>query len=179
MDKTKWIILTYTLPKEPSRPRVAIWRALKKAGAVNLQQSIWVLPDTENHRLTFRKICLNIDENGGETLVMEGVFYEEEHENRVKALFRQMRDEEYAEFIDECGKYLAEIRKEIDTEKFTFAELEEEEGEFEKLSAWHAKIAARDLFGASLREQADDSLKRIGSAFDGFSQKVYEHETAG
>lgn len=32
--KTRWLILTYHLPREPSRPRVAVWRMLKSLGTL-------------------------------------------------------------------------------------------------------------------------------------------------
>jgi len=178
MDKIKWIVLTYTLPAEPSRPRVAVWRALKKIGAVNIQQSMWVLPDYAEHLSALRKICQDIEAAGGEALLMESVFYEDEHAQRVMNLFNRIRDEEYTEFIEESGKYLREIQKEIDREKFIFAELEEEEAEFEKLSAWFVKITARDLFHASQSDAAMEKRRQIETAISGYSQMVYEHETS-
>jgi len=93
MDKTKWIVLTYSLPTEPSRPRVAIWRALKKIGAVNIQQSMWVLPDHADHLAALRKICLDIEAGSGEALLMESVFYEDAHALRVMDLFNKVRDD--------------------------------------------------------------------------------------
>jgi hypothetical protein len=176
MDDMKWIVLTYTLPAEPSRPRVAVWRALRKAGAVSIQQSMWALPDCEDHVRTLRKICAEIEANRGEALMMESTFFEKEHERRVTELFSRMRDEEYSEFIEECGKYLKEIEKEIAREKFTFAELEEEEAEHEKLTAWFKKIEARDLFGASLREKAVAQNQMISEAIENYSKLVFEHD---
>ena len=32
MEKNEWIALNYTLPREPSRVRVSVWRHLKKIG---------------------------------------------------------------------------------------------------------------------------------------------------
>ena len=39
-----WILLTYRLPSEPCRYRVAVWREQRKVGAVPLQQATWALP---------------------------------------------------------------------------------------------------------------------------------------
>jgi len=178
MDRIKWIVLTYTLPTEPSRPRVAIWRALKKIGAVNIQQSMWVLPDQGDHLAALQKICRDIEANGGESLLMESVFYEDAHAQRVTALFNRMRDDEYGEFIHECEKYLREIQREIEKEKFTYAELEEEEAEFEKLSAWFARLLDRDLFHASLQDNAAGMRRQIEAVIEGYSQQVFDHETA-
>ena len=42
-----WQIITYRLPKEPSRHRVAVWRELRRLGAVSLQQGTWAVPAGE------------------------------------------------------------------------------------------------------------------------------------
>ena len=42
-----WRLLIYRLPKEPSRHRVAVWRELRRAGAVALQQATWAAPRGE------------------------------------------------------------------------------------------------------------------------------------
>ncbi len=47
MSPTDWIVINYTLPREPSRVRVSLWRKLKKVGAINIQQSMWILPMTD------------------------------------------------------------------------------------------------------------------------------------
>ncbi|MGE5678529.1 MAG: Chromate resistance protein ChrB, partial [Pseudomonadota bacterium] len=49
MQRHKWLIINYNLPTEPSRHRVATWRGLKKMGAVNIQQSMWILPEDEGN----------------------------------------------------------------------------------------------------------------------------------
>ncbi len=41
-----WLLLAYTLPPEPSRMRVSIWRRLRKLGAVYMEEGFWVLPNT-------------------------------------------------------------------------------------------------------------------------------------
>jgi tRNA G26 N,N-dimethylase Trm1 len=130
--KIKWIVINYNLPTEPSRPRVAIWRGLKKIGAVNVQQSMWVLPYNKENYSALEKISQDIELNNGETLLMESKFFDDRHEERVIALVNQKRNEEYLEFINECEKYLRELEKEITIKKFTFAELEEEEEELQK-----------------------------------------------
>ena len=43
---TSWIVLAYRVPNEPSRHRVALWRELRRAGALSLQQATWALPTT-------------------------------------------------------------------------------------------------------------------------------------
>lgn len=176
MKKIKWIIINYNLPTEPSRHRVAIWRGLKKLGAVNLQQSMWVLPYNEQNYDALKQMTREIESNNGEALLMESVFFEEKHEERVISLFNNLRDEEYTEWSNECEKYLKEIEKEIANEKFTFAELEEEEAELEKLISWYKKIEIRDIFNSSDAEKAKGMLIQIKRAYEDYSEMVCAKE---
>jgi len=172
MTKIDWLVLNYNLPTEPSRHRVAIWRGLKKIGAMNIQQSMWLLPNNEENYLALQKISQDIESNDGESLLMKSIFFEEKHEERVISLFNNIRDEEYMELIRECEKYLKEIEKEIAIEKFTFPELEEEEAEFEKLFSWYKKIQARDLFNSSNQNEAIEIIDKIKKAFENYSEMV-------
>jgi hypothetical protein len=174
MVKKDWLIINYNLPTEPSRHRVAIWRRLKKIGAINIQQSMWILPNNEENYLVLQKISQDIESNEGESLLMKSIFFEEKHEERVISLFNSIRDEEYMELIRECDKYLKEIEKEIIIEKFTFPELEEEEAELEKLLSWYKKIEARDLFDASNRNEAIKIIDKIKEAYENYSEMVYK-----
>lgn len=175
MGKRKWLVLNYNLPTEPSRHRVSIWRRLKKLGAVNVQQSMWVLAYNEDNYAALLKISQDIESSNGEALLMESVFFEQQHEDRVISLVNNIRNEEYKEYINECEKYLVEIEKEISIEKFIFAELEEEEEELEKLISWYCKIEARDIFHSSQGNTAKVKLEQIKKAFEEFSELVYNH----
>lgn len=177
MEKRKWIVLNYNLPTEPSRYRVAVWRTLKKLGAANIQQSMWVLCYNEENYIALQKISGEIEANSGEALLMECVFFDEKHEERVISIFNNIRDEEYQEFVEKCEDFLKEIKKEISIEKFTFAELEEEEEELQKLISWYEKIETRDTFHSSGGDTAKGMLKQIHKNFEEYSELVYKHNS--
>lgn len=174
MEKRKWLVLNYNLPTEPSRPRVAVWRKLKKLGAVNIQQSMWIMIYNDENYGILKDLSQDIETDNGTSFLMECVFYDEKHEDRIVLIYNEMRNEEYKEFISECKKYLKEIEKEISIKKFTFAELEEEEEELEKLKSWHEKIVNRDLFHSSLNIEANEFLIKINSSFELYSEMVYK-----
>jgi len=176
MEKIKWLIINYNLPSEPSRYRVAVWRGLKKLGAINIQQSMWVLPSSESNYSSLQKISQEIESNMGEALLMESEFIEQKQEERIVSIFNTVRDDEYQECIHECEKYIKEIEKEIAKEKFTFAELEEEEAELEKLSSWYKQIEGRDTFKASRENQAKEIVTVIRTIFENYSEMVYNKE---
>lgn len=175
MEKSNWLVINYNLPTEPSRYRVATWRALKKIGALNIQQSMWVLAYNEENYNALNKISEDIEANNGEAFLMECAFFNKRHEDKLISLFNEIRGEEYREFIDECEKYLREIKKEITIEKFTFAELDEEEEELQKLSSWFDKIKARDIFNSIEGNMAENMLDRIKKSFEEYSELVYNY----
>lgn len=176
MEKRKWLVINYNLPTEPSRLRVAAWRRLKKLGAVNIQQSMWILPHNNDYYSALKIISQEIESNnGGEALLMQCVFFDQNHEQRIIANFNNVRDEEYKEFIDKCKDYFNELEKEIAIKKFTFAELEEEEEELDKLLSWHAKIQSRDIFHSSQSDCARGKLDQVKKAFENYSDMVYQY----
>ncbi|MDX9774724.1 MAG: hypothetical protein RBT40_02085 [Petrimonas sp.] len=175
MEKRKWLVINYNLPTEPSRHRVSTWRNLRKLGALNIQQSMWVLVDNEENHSALQDLSQYIESNQGEVLLMESVFFAAKHEEKVISLFTSMRNEEYTEYIHECDKYFKELEKEISIEKYTFAELEEEEEELQKLISWYQKIKARDVFNASEGNTAKERTEQIKKAFEDYSEAVYKH----
>jgi hypothetical protein len=64
-----WVLLTYTLPREPSAPRVALWRKLKKLGAVLAHDAVWTLPATPATREQMRWLAQEIREAAGDAQV--------------------------------------------------------------------------------------------------------------
>lgn len=176
MDPVCWLMINYRLPSEPSRPRVAVWRALKRLGAVSIQQSAWVLSMSDENRSVLLGLCQEIEAAKGECLLMQGACFRPEDERRIIALFNSVRNAEYGELVQECAKYLKEIDKEIGNQKLIYPELEEEEAEYEKLAAWYARIEARDFYNAEGGVAARAMLQQIGKAYDGFSELVYAHE---
>jgi hypothetical protein len=70
--KRSWMVLHYQLPREPSAPRVSIWRKLKKLGAVLVNDTLWVLPENNRTREHFRWLAASILEHGGQASVWAG-----------------------------------------------------------------------------------------------------------
>ncbi|MGH8894932.1 MAG: Chromate resistance protein ChrB, partial [Actinomycetes bacterium] len=43
-DTGEWVLLTYRLPREPSTPRIAVWRRLRRLGVAQLADGVVALP---------------------------------------------------------------------------------------------------------------------------------------
>jgi len=173
LENNEWVALCYTMPREPSRVRVSVWRRLKKIGSVNLQQSLWVMPYTKENEKLFDEIKEDIIGNNGEAFIMRSIV-DEENKKAIMEKFNAARNEEYQEVIEECEAYFTEIDKEIARENFTFGEIEENEEELNKLKEWYEKVLKRDFYGAPLKEKAAEMLNRCEKDLEKFCDKVYE-----
>ena len=168
-----WRLITYRLPAEPSRHRVAVWRELRRLGAVALQQGTWAVPDGEPFDTGFGQVLDSINAAGGQPVVLT-VADDEANATQLEALFTEQREAEWTEFLADCGKYEAELAGEVAKGKLTLAELDEEEQSLERLRRWYRAIRARDLFGAPSAPAAEQRLKECTEALESFADKVYQ-----
>jgi DNA-binding transcriptional regulator PaaX len=168
-----WHIITYRLPKEPSRHRVAVWRELRHLGAVSLQQGTWAIPGGEGFDEGFAHVVRTIDAAGGQPVTVR-VADDDHSMAQLERLFTEQRDLEWQEFLADCDKYEAELAREVKNRKFTLAELDEEEQSLERLRRWYRTIRARDLFGAPNAAGAERRLKDCTEALEHYAELVYQ-----
>ncbi len=169
----KYLFILYSLPSKPSRIRVAAWRAMKKLGALNVQQSLWMLPQYPGVDQEIAKITETIENDGGNVSIVAGEFVYGKED--IIAKFNQEREQEYTELLSYCQSFHKEIRTETENENFTFTELEENEEEFNKLTGWFEKIKKRDCFNSSIGNAAAKEIVKCKSELQEFAQKIYKH----
>jgi len=169
----QWLVLSVRVPAQPSRHRVAIWRELRRVGALSIGQGCWALPDVQTMNAAVDRVRDMAERGGGEALVVVGAGRTEQDGACLVALFTADRTAEWVEFLADCKKFDAEIDKEIRTRKFTLAELEEEEQSLERLRRWHRDIRTRDVFGAPNSAEADQQLKHCGERLEEYTEQVF------
>lgn len=94
-----WVLLVYTLPREPSAPRVAVWRKLKKLGAVLAHDAVWTLPETPVTREQVRWLAQEVREAGGDTQVWIASGEQPEQDARLVAVFIDRAEGNYQEIL--------------------------------------------------------------------------------
>ena len=169
-----WVVLTYRVPQEPSRHRVAIWRELRRAGAVSLQQATWALPLHPATDATIDRVLALVERAEGEALVFTSRPRDQAMAASIEDQFLEGREAEWREFVRECDKFDAEIAREVASEKFTAAELDEEEQNLERLQRWYRELRARDVLGAPSASDAELRLKSSAERLEGFAQQVFD-----
>lgn len=168
-----WILLIYRLPSDDSRARVAVWRELRRSGALHVQQSVVTVPDVDDFRDDVEQLRSVLTDVGGQLTAMRAEPLAPGDDDRLLAAWNQARDDEYRELTGQCAKYLAEIDHEFEIEKFTLAELDEEEAEIDKLRRWHERIRRHDVHGAAGGQAAVSAMREAEAAFTRFSDAVY------
>jgi hypothetical protein len=172
-----WLLLIYTVPTQPSRLRAAIWRDLKKAGAVYLRDGVGVLPSRPDTTAIFREIADRIVEFGGEATLVEDARLPIERAATIVEQARTARAEEYAEIARDAEGFLEHVAREREHRVFTFAEVEELEADLTKLRRWATQIRARDHFEAGAAGRLDELLDRGEEALAAFAEETFDHET--
>ncbi|MCL2419182.1 MAG: hypothetical protein FWD04_07810 [Conexibacteraceae bacterium] len=171
----RFLLLVYRMPAKPTAGRVAVWRNLKKMGAVYLQDSACVIPDTAALRRELSPILERLDAGGGRYHLLPLRTLPPDEEQKLIDLFVQQSAGHYREIIEDCEvNFVKEIEFEHFRENFTYEEAEEIRMDFEKLSTWFDRVRERDWFGAPNREDAITWLKRCEELLEGFEEKVFE-----
>ena len=138
---SKWLILVYRIPREPTAGRVFIWRKLKQLGAVALQDAAWVLPQTSRTREQFQWLAAEISELKGEAVLWEA---EQLYATDTEALRRQ--------FIEPIEVEYREI----------LLALKKKDRDLAALSKRFQEARTRDYFASDLGRQTRDKLLASG-----------------
>lgn len=178
-NNLNWLLFLPQLPTSPSNLRVLVWRRLRNAGATALQNGVWVLSHTPQSELLLENLSKEIEGQGGGSLLLNASPLDPKQNEEIIERFRTDRDQEYSEFCERCGEFLAEIEKETRCQKFTFAELEENEDDLHKLTGWLRKIQGRDFFKGHQALPAAIKLAECQEALKKFAGAVYAFEGLG
>jgi hypothetical protein len=168
-----WLVIAYTLPPEPSRLRVSIWRRLRKVGAVYLEEGVWVLPKTDALESEVRTILKDIENFEGTFSAFVGLDFDGGQAERLRSRFLAARDEEYAELQGQCRRFMVHIDHATSTERYTFAEVEELEEDLAKLERWLEEIRSRDPFESPEGAVSADALEKGRQALAQFTERAY------
>ena len=168
------MLLVYRVPTEPTSRRVAVWRDLKRMGALYLQQCVCILPDLPAVRDELARVTAKIPELEGEYTLFDVPRLAEADATKITASFRLLRDKEYAEIVEECEtKFVKEVEFEHFRRNYTFEEAEEIGQDLEKIRRWFARIVERDWFGGSRRAEVEVWIEKCQELLNAFEQEVY------
>jgi ChrB-like protein len=108
---TDWLLCSYRLPREPSRLRLAIWRRLKRLGAVPMHDAVWVLPADSKTREGFEWLAEQIEERGGSALLWQARSLGPAQDRHLVDRFREDADSRYAAIAEAAGQLARAARR--------------------------------------------------------------------
>ena len=149
--RTRWLILIYHLPRDPSRHRVAVWRKLKALGAIYLQDGAAVLPEDAVTREQLEWLQLRIREAGGEATLWEALPNTVAEDRFLVEEFRASHEAAYKKLIEASGHLRCKAA--LGSDK---ALLLEELGKMEREFRAERR---RDYFRSPLRTEAAEALR--------------------
>lgn len=173
MTETTWLLVVPRVPAQPSRHRVAVWRELRRLGAVPAAAGMWAVPDLPAFSEGLTAVRELAERGDGGLSVFRATGHGDADATELRDAFTSTRVDEWNEFVADCGKFDAEIDREFAKEKFTFGELEEEEQSLDRLRRWHRDLLRRDAFAQPEALRATERLAVSAEKLAGYSERVY------
>src|SRR5215471_19840800 len=65
----EWVLLSYRLPREPSGPRTAVWRKLRKLGVAQISDGLVALPAGPRTREQLEWLSEEVIDSGGIAII--------------------------------------------------------------------------------------------------------------
>jgi len=152
MKPISWLLLLFSLPTNRNTERVAVWRRLKKLGAVQITTSTYLLPDQPAQYEQFQWLAQQIRDYGGDSTLVRAREIEGLTKEKVVAVFNDARAKDYAELRKSLQGVIARQRK-MDAEIAT--------AELERLTSQFREIRKVDFFDSPRGHDIAMLLRRV------------------
>src|SRR4051812_28366777 len=150
MADPEWVLLAYRLPREPSTPRIAVWRKLRKLGAVQLVDGLVGLPANAATVEAFDWLADEVIDAGGEAWTFQARPGSRRQDSALRAQINDAIAAEYRELVDEARSALDDPSRRT----------------VERLRREFRRVQARDHFGVREAEPARRAVERAVAALE-------------
>jgi uncharacterized protein YdbL (DUF1318 family) len=154
--RVEWVLLAYRLPREPSTPRITLWRKLRRLGAVQVVDGLTALPADARTREQLEWLAEEIGEAGGQATVWLGRLGSAAQERALAARMAAAVAAEYQQVIHAAAAAGSETDG---TRRRTLGRLRRQ---------LH-RIGQRDFFPPPDREQARAAVDTLAACLDAAS----------
>src|SRR5215471_5302939 len=93
---SEWVLLSYWLPREPSTPRISVWRKVKRIGAAQISDGLIALPHDARTREQLDWLAAEVEEAGGTAAVWLARAASDRADRALRDQLSAARAEEYA-----------------------------------------------------------------------------------
>lgn len=98
-----WVLLVYRLPREPSTPRISVWRKLKRLGVAQLGDGLVGLPLDARNRERLEWIAEEVVEASGTAAVWLAEPTSRRHVRTIVDELVAARGEEYRQVVEDAA----------------------------------------------------------------------------
>jgi predicted urease superfamily metal-dependent hydrolase len=148
--RTQWVLLAYRLPREPSTPRIALWRRLRRLGAAQVVDGLAALPLDARNREQLEWLAEEVAEAGGQATIWVGELASVTQDRELAARMAEAVAAEYRALIEAVAVAREEA---VGRRRRTLGRLRRE---------LH-RIRARDYFPPPERELAQQAVGELGT----------------
>ena len=148
-ERVAWVLLAYRLPREPSTPRITLWRKLRRLGAVQVVDGLVGLPLDARNREQLEWLADEVVEAGGEASIWVGELGSAVQERDLVGRMAEAVAADYRELITDATAARAEPRG----RRRTLGRLRRE----------LRRIGARDYFPPPERELAQRTVEELAA----------------
>ncbi len=96
------MLLSYRLPREPSTPRITVWRRLERLGVARLGDGLVGLPADARTREHFDWVAEEVAEAGGTSTVWLAAPTSGQQERAIAQAMQDARASEYAAVVEQA-----------------------------------------------------------------------------
>ena len=146
--RRRWILLAYRMPREPSTPRIGVWRKLRRLGVAQIVDGLVAVPDSEINLEHLGWVANDVLDAGGEATLWAAELPSVKQERELVGRLNGDIAESYRMFVDAIDTAVRGGEPLGRRQRDRFArELRE--------------IIRRDHLGASGRDRAERALQRL------------------
>ena len=106
-----WLLLLFSLPTNRNTERVAVWRRLRKMGAVQIKTSTYLLPDAPAQYEQFQWLAQQIRDYGGDSTLVRAQEIEGLSKEKAMAMFNDVLAKDYGELRKALQSFIARRKK--------------------------------------------------------------------
>jgi hypothetical protein len=148
--RLQWVLLGYRLPRDPSTPRSALWRNLRRLGAAQVLDGLAALPLDARNRERLEWLAEEVVEAGGESTLWIGELGSRAQERELATRMAAVVTSDYLALIEEAAVARSESPGQ---RRRTLGRLRRE----------LRRIRARDYFPPPEREVAQQAVDELVS----------------
>lgn len=149
--QTRWVLFAYRLPREPSTPRITLWRQLRQLGVTQIADGVVALPLDARTRERLDWLAEEVVESGGDASIWLAEPGSAAQERALAAQMAATVAADYARVIDEAS---AAAHESATSRRRTLARLRREV----------RRIGSRDYFPAPIAQTARAAVEALGDS---------------